>query len=413
MPHWTSPPCSRSSERIVHLLQTLILTAAASAVLIVPLHAQAPPPPAPGEPRVTPEDLRAPTSPAFALLGTTPASIGRPQTPRALTMNLISAVRDEGGLPRNYALEVAPYWTAYHPDLSFDDYYNAGLLQTLAQTFAVSVATTPMELDAVAGGTRLGAGFSALFRAGGAHPQLAAVHSELIAIDVRIAEASDAIPPLRQRAFDARRAGRLAEADELDKAVLAAEATADEKTVELRRQAMDAARRVSDLDRNRIGFQLAVAGGHVWDFPGDQFAAREAAQWGVWVTPAYRMLACRGNEEDRCSSTIDVMGAVRFLGDRRAVGDDHTWDVGGRLLWQPSLEFSVSVESLRRGGTTLTGDEGSSRTVGMIEYRLNDDIMLYGSFGKDFEGLPGARTLVSIIGVNLGFGRKPIVDVGR
>jgi hypothetical protein len=69
-------------------------------------HAAAQPatPPAAGQPRVTPEDLRPPASPVFALLGTTPASIERPQTPRALALNLISAVREEEGLPRNYAL---------------------------------------------------------------------------------------------------------------------------------------------------------------------------------------------------------------------------------------------------------------------------------------------------------------------
>jgi hypothetical protein len=337
----------------------------------------------------------------FALLGTTPASIERPQTPRALAMNLISAVREEEGLPRNYALEVAPYWTAYHPDLSFDDYYNAGLLQTVAQTFAVSIATTPLSGIAAVGGTRIGAGFRTLLRAGRAHPQLAAAHAELISVDTRIAEASDAIPPLRQQAFDARRAGRIAEADELDKKVAAAEAEAERQTADLRRQATEAARRVGDLDRSRVGFQLALAGAHVWDFPSDRFEQREPAQWGVWITPAYRI------------STIDIMAAVRYLADRRGDADERTWDVGGRLLWQPSLELAVSFEMLRRGGTALSGGDSSTRTVGMLEYRVNEGIVLYGSFGKDFLDQPGARTLVSIVGVNLGFGRTPIVDVAK
>jgi hypothetical protein len=366
-------------------------------------HANAQPvaPPVAGQPRVTPEDLRPPASPVFALLGTTPASIERPQTPRALAMNLISAVREEEGLPRNYALEVAPYWTTYHPDLSFDDYYNAGLLQTIAQTFAVSVATTPLSGEALVAGTRVGVGLRTLLWAGRAHPQLAAAHAELISVDTRIAEATDAIPPLRQQAFDARRAGRIAEADELDRKVAAAEADAERQTADLRRQATEAAGRVGDLDRNRVGFQLALAAGHVWDFPGDRFEQRQAAQWGIWITPAYRI------------STIDVMAAVRYLADQRGEGDDRTWDVGGRLLWQPSVELAVSVETLRRGGTRLSGGESSNRTVGMLEYRVNEDIVLYGSFGRDFQDLPGARTLVSIVGLNLGFGRKPIVDVAR
>lgn len=368
--------------------------------------------PAPGEPRVTPDDLRAPVSPVFALLGTTPASIERPQTPRALTMNLISAVRDGEGLPRNYALEISPYWTTYHPDLSFDDYYNADVLQTIAQTFAVSVATTPLRAGAVAG-TRVGTGFRTLLRAGGAHPQLAAAHEELIGVDTRIAEASDAIPALRQRAFDARRAGRIAEADQLDQEVAAAEAKALQQTADLRRQAAETAKRVADLDRNRVGFQLAVAGALVWDFPGDRFEERELSQSGIWITPAYRFLACRGEGTAGCASTVDVMAAVRYLADRRGAADDRTWDVGGRLLWQLSSELALSLEALRRGGTSISGDEASTRTVAMVEYRLNDDIMLYGSFGKGFGDQSDRRTLVSLIGVNLGFGRKPIVDVSR
>jgi hypothetical protein len=369
--------------------------------------------PAPGEPRVTPEDLRAPVSPVFALLGTTPASIERPQTPRALTMNLISAVSDGEGLPKNYALEIAPYWTTYHPDLSFDDYYNAGVRQTIAQTFAVSVATTPLRGAVPVDGTRLGAGFRTQLRAGAAHPQLAAAHEELISIDVRIAEASDAIPALRQRAFDARRAGRIAEADQLDKEVVAAEAAAVRQTADLRRQAAATAKRVADLDRNRVGFQLAVAGAFVWDFPSDRFEERELSHWGMWITPVYRFLACRGDSAVSCVSSLDVMAAVRFLADRRGTADDQTWDLGGRLLWQLNPELALSLETLRRGGTSVSLDEDSSRTVGTIEYRLNEDMVLYGSFGKDFRDRPDARTLVSIVGVNFGFGRKPIVDVSR
>jgi hypothetical protein len=374
---------------------------------------RAPAAPAPGEPRVTPEDLRAPVSPVFALLGTTPASIERPQTPRALTMNLISAVRDGEGLPKNYALEIAPYWTTYHPDLSFDDYYNAGVLQTIAQTFAVSIATVPLRGAVPVTGTRLGTGFKTMLRAGAAHPQLAAAHAELIGIDVRIAEASDAIPALRQRAFDARRAGRIAEADTLDKEVIAAEAAALQQTADLRRLAAETAKRVADLDRNRVGFQLAAAGASVWDFPDDRFEVRELSQWGVWITPTYRFLACRGESAAGCASSLDVMAAVRYLADRRGTADDRTWDLGGRLLWQLNPELALSLETLRRGGTAVSLEEDSTRTVVTIEYRLNDDLLLYGSFGKDFRDRPDARTLVSLVGVNFGFGRKPIVDVSR
>jgi hypothetical protein len=65
------------------------------------------------------DDLRAPTSPAFALLDVTPASVNRPENPKAFTLNVINALAQSNGLPQNYALEVAPYWLASHPDLTF------------------------------------------------------------------------------------------------------------------------------------------------------------------------------------------------------------------------------------------------------------------------------------------------------
>ncbi len=47
------------------------------------------------------------------------------------------------------------------------------------------------------------------------------------------------------------------------------------------------------------------------------------------------------------------------------------------------------------------------------DYAVAGDMVLYGSFGKDFRDRPDARTLVSIVGLNLGFGRTPIVDVAK
>jgi hypothetical protein len=107
------------------------------------------------------------------------------------------------------------------------------------------------------------------------------------------------------------------------------------------------------------------------------------------------------------------MAAVRYLADRRGTADDRTWDLGGRVLWQLNPELALSLETLRRGGTSISLEEDSTRSVATIEYRLNDDMVLYGSFGKDFRDRPDARTLVSLVGVNFGFGRKPVVDVSR
>jgi hypothetical protein len=105
------------------------------------------------------------------------------------------------------------------------------------------------------------------------------------------------------------------------------------------------------------------------------------------------------------------MAVARILADRRGTADESTWDVGGRILWQPTKEFALSAELVRRGALDANDGEATARSVGVLEYRLRDDLVLFGSFGKDFDGEPGGRTLVSLLGLNLGFGRKPMVDL--
>jgi len=43
----------------------------------------------------------------------------------------------------------------------------------------------------------------------------------------------------------------------------------------------------------------------------------------------------------------------------------------------------------------------------MVEYRIREDLLLFGSFGKDFKEADSRRTLVSILGLSFGFGAKP------
>src|SRR5574340_1225846 len=97
-------------------------------------------------------DIQTPQSPAFVLLGIEPNSISKPTTPRAVAASFVSAVQQGG------ALEMAPYGLASHPNLTFDDYYNAGLGQTIMQTLSLSVATVPKTEISDTLGTRVGFG---------------------------------------------------------------------------------------------------------------------------------------------------------------------------------------------------------------------------------------------------------------
>jgi hypothetical protein len=127
-------------------------------------------------PAASVDDLKAPPSPAFVLLGVAPSKVDRPQAVRPLVLSALSAVSSEG-FPRNYAVEFAPYWLGT-PELSFDDYYNSGIAKALVRHLSASVATTPLNTTGDTG-TAVAVGARTLPVPGRAHPKLRALRSRL------------------------------------------------------------------------------------------------------------------------------------------------------------------------------------------------------------------------------------------
>src|SRR2546425_9034637 len=77
------------------------------------------------------EELRTPASPAFVLLDLTPSAVERPTTPKALAASLLAATGDLQFLPRNYAIDVAPYWLAPQPTPPYPQVPKSGPWQSL------------------------------------------------------------------------------------------------------------------------------------------------------------------------------------------------------------------------------------------------------------------------------------------
>jgi len=364
------------------------------------------------------DDLRAPTSPAFVLLDITPASVERPENPKAFTVNLIKTFSRADGLPQNYALEVAPYWLTYHPNLTFAQYQSPGA-RSLIQTLAISVATAPMtpadgaSADPI--GTRLGLGLRTNITNGRFDPTMNTKVGELAALQGRLLdvdEAEDAVTSAEADLAAAKSAGRAtADLESTLKAKQEAFATlkAEEPTIE--NDVMVKALEIQALDAQRVGLIVTLAAGKTWDFPDDDFSLRQSGRWGVWVTPTYRFRACTAGGSE-CAAVMDAIAVVRALRDP---GKETSWDVGGRMVWQPTRELKLSGEVLRRwAGESTTGPTpvvagDSNRTTAMLEYQIRKDLSLYASFGRDFEKDTGQKPLVSLMGLNVGLGKTPKV----
>lgn len=356
------------------------LLAAASAAALAPaaLAAQGP---------IEIDNLKTPTSPAFVILGVEPTSVERPTTPRAFALSLLSASGGEGGIiPENYAAEFAPYWMRPRPRLTFAEYFRPTVMQSLRQTFSVSLATaaSTQGADSV---TSIGVGFRLA-------PLSGQPSDSLLKLVRAIRSADSALVQLDIALSRATQAGNTAAADSIQALISAGAARA---------RTLSAAFRAND---ERVGLRMQIAGALGASYAGNDFEAGQVAKTGLWGTLAYRM----------DQPGIDVIALGRWLRDHGAA-EQNAWDLGGRavLLFE---RFSGSVEWVARS----VSDEGASgaggvpalasgnRAVGMLEYRATDDLFVSFSFGQDYPraGEDG-QPLVAILGGQLNLGSKPSV----
>ena len=366
--------------------------------------------------QATISELSAPTSPAFVLLGLAPASVDRPDSAKALVVNAFSDVAESEGLPQDYALEVTPFWMKPHRTLSFTEYQRPGIA-AIWQQLRVSVATSPMrgaDESAQSLGTKLALGFNTKIWNGRPNPAMAsaltalfAENTKLLAADRELESIEETLETRRDEleglTENAKRADLIAIIGEIDKTRAKKQAEISGIEAGIMRRSLE----VQTIDAERVGFFLTVAGGQVWDFADDDTRNASANRRGIWITPAYRLLRCATG----CEASFDFIGVARMLKDPDI---DAMIDVGGRLVWRLNTRFSTSFELLRRKAPDTVGAneesvQDSNRTAGLLEYRIQDDLVLFGTFGQDFEKVSGAKPLVTLLGLNFGFGQKAAV----
>jgi hypothetical protein len=302
------------------------------------------------------------------LLGVEPTAIERPTTPRAFAVSVLEAAGGGGTLPENYAVEVAPYWLRPHPTLELKDYYNAGFLKAVQQTFSLSLATVRDSTS-----TRVGIGFRTSPRAGTAPDTVRKLMTKLDGV-------MDEILTLRQRLRNAKTAA--------DSAAIKTElATA-------RESARPLAVEIASRDNERVGFMVQLAGGAGFNYPQSEFDRGTVDRWGIWGTIAYRL-----EQPD-----VHLMAVTRVLRNETEA-EPNLFDTGGRVYFQ--LErLGISAEFVRR--TPSEGSGSSNRTVGLLEYRATDDLYVTASFGKDYKQADDDRSpVVAALGLNFHFGTRP------
>ena len=160
---------------------------------------------------------------------------------------------------------------------------------------------------------------------------------------------------------------------------------------------------IQAADQLRRGFLLTVAGAGASHIPDASFTDAALARWGVWATPAWRF-------DQRPLEIVGVVKLIHRPFDQAA----NLVDMGARVVHHFKA-VTWSGEYLQRFERDVSDNSVTSqRLTANFEFKLRDQMFLTAGFGKDFAdpraGQPKGG-LVSLLGINFGFGKKPSIPI--
>jgi len=277
-------------------------------------------------------ELKTPSSPAFTILGVQPTDISRPKSYQALETSLFNASGAGGSLvlPNSYALEFSPFWISNHPDLTFDNYVEPNIPNSILQNLSISIATTELKntTDTSIVERKIGFGLRTMIISGSLPKEVKTLVS-LISVNQLLV--LDAISPFQfvllndpsiktredlvtkaQAEFNSRKAANsFTNPDSVQQVInnfikpflVLSNASmhnewVNEINVEIFKKLDDykttkeinaAAQKLREMNKDYYGFMLEFAGGLVLDFPIGTFDYSGIPKYGIWLTPTYRV----------------------------------------------------------------------------------------------------------------------------
>ena len=400
-------------------------------------------------------ELKAPSSPAFTILGVQPTEVSRPTSFDAFKASLFNDFTSEDGiaLPQNLALEFSPFWLFSHEKLTFEKVLNTtDIGNNILRNSSFSVATVDIndENTNQSIGTRMGIGYRTMIFKGSASDankeklkkavntlnqtqimklgvlaplQAVATDNSLTTIDDLInaikietqlylssqnLDKSDedsirdnienlVIPWLElQKNKNALSGKTVTQFTQSDLIPYVSDKLGSE---DLSAQAAAVQKLISG-DKYQ-GFFLEFAASLALDFDQSKFDDSRVSKWGLWLTPSYRL-------EDE---SFEFLGVIRYLRDESvAMMESDNFDLGAKIVFERN-RFSFSGECIQRFQdskslmTNSSESESDFKAVVNIEYKLTNTILLTYTFGENFEVNTGnTDSLVSSVGLSYTIG---------
>jgi hypothetical protein len=402
------------------------------------------------------DPLKAPSSPAAAVLGMQPATVLTPKSMRALETALYTNFANADGVtvPNDFGLEFTPYWFNDH-GLSLTAYLepksvwaqikrNLSLSVASSQAFRLGDST---ETKSVAFGLRT----SVFFAQGGEASQTRRKLAELEKVmNIRAVIASQIVLLEGQYGTLEGFLGDASLRKALAERIRPAFGVSAERAESMVDKIYERARTEIDFDANRLdetftapfldlleeelggqyekfkeylksrrGLAADFAYATFLNFPDGNFSYSIVPKQSVWLTPSYKFKSVDAN--------ITALAVFRYEWFQNEYYEryfpsadiyDHNLDVGvgGEVVFR---KFSIQGEctwrssrSLENAGLSPEGEvlyakrsAGDFQGIATLSYRLTPQILLSYQFGQGFKPIFNPReTLVSLLALNFGFG---------
>lgn len=360
----------------------------------------------------TVSSLAVPASPAFSIVDITPTLVQNPSTPKSFVLGVAQSFQQSGtAFPNNYSAQIAPIWWIKPQAISIYSYLGLpkpegnAPAQVRENPFAglkfSTVSVAFINKDLIPDTAKATQNIFSI----GVHSTLIKVYGQkhTDALSGKIAkwvtDVNKEFDMNSDEIIDA--IGRLPSSD--PPAVHQTKVDAILKNYKNDLTAADF-KDISDLIAKKPIFAWDMAGAYaVYGTNNNQNT--QTGRVGAWTSLALNLpldTAASG------SSYLNINALSRYMvdnfqkNDKGVIGRGNNFDVGGNLGFEFN-KFSIAVESLYRFANGIANTQ--NRTVGTLSVKLNDTLFITGCFGKDFAG---PNKLISIFGINWGFGKEKV-----
>ena len=355
-----------------------------------------------GQTDITLEDLRTPASPGFILLDVAPTSIEKPGTPKAFAASVFNAINMSNGIPKNFAMEFAPFWFLKHPNMTALKFYGINRETKKQKIFyalrnaSLSVAAVDTSTTSVSSSNR----FTKSNIAFGLRTTIISIRKENDISDL-IAANNNVVTKLNKIA----EAIALIDLDDPEREVIIQRLINEGPLPENARLKEVLARKPIFALDGAVAANLA--------YRNTNYNSGRLGRAGGWLT-ADLALPLQEEKISEVRNYLHILATTRYLSNSDSVNlsgeyvREGLFDTGARLELEIG-KLSISYEFLLRNN--LTNDANTKRSSGLIQYRLGNGVYISGAIGKNFGA---TNNLIALFGINWGLGNeKTAVNAGR